>query len=97
MMMENLDLYVVIAYMAGILAAGFWARRKATNQEEFLVAASHDAGQTFSVSNVNPNAQPGWSLAGGATIDPSGNVYFGWTAYSPDTDGTRPVDIYDKH
>src|SRR5579863_5099308 len=38
MAMANLDLWVVIAYMAGILAAGFWARRKATNQEQFLLA-----------------------------------------------------------
>ena len=36
--MATLDLSVVIAYMAGILAAGFWARRKATTQEQFLVA-----------------------------------------------------------
>jgi solute:Na+ symporter, SSS family len=36
--MATLDLLVVIAYMAGILAAGFWARRKATTQDEFLVA-----------------------------------------------------------
>jgi SSS family solute:Na+ symporter len=36
--MARLDLYVVIAYMAGILAAGFWAQRKATTQDQFLVA-----------------------------------------------------------
>jgi solute:Na+ symporter, SSS family len=37
-MMAKLDLIVVVAYMAGILAAGFWARRKATTQDQFLVA-----------------------------------------------------------
>src|ERR1700681_2498799 len=36
--MAKLDLLVVIAYMAGILAAGFWARRRATTQDQFLVA-----------------------------------------------------------
>jgi SSS family solute:Na+ symporter len=36
--MAKLDLLIVIAYMAGILAAGFWARRKATTQDQFLVA-----------------------------------------------------------
>lgn len=36
--MLTLDLWVMIAYMAGILAAGFWAKRKVTSQEEFLVA-----------------------------------------------------------
>src|ERR1700691_5612531 len=37
-MMAKLDLFVVVAYMAGILAAGFWARRKATTQDQSLVA-----------------------------------------------------------
>src|SRR6204780_4872244 len=37
-MTAKLALLVVIAYMAGILGAGFWARRKATTQDQFLVA-----------------------------------------------------------
>src|ERR1700689_2133847 len=37
-MTAKLGLLVVIAYMAGILGAGFWARRKATTQDQFLVA-----------------------------------------------------------
>jgi hypothetical protein len=64
------------------------------HEEKFFVAASHDAGQIFSVVNVNPNEGPGWSLAGGATIDPAGNVYFGWTAYARQQLPTRPVGIY---
>jgi len=36
--MARIDLLVVIVYMIGILAAGFWARRKATTQDQFLVA-----------------------------------------------------------
>lgn len=64
------------------------------HEEKFIVAASHDAGQTFALINVNPQAQPGWSLAGGATVDPSGNVYFGWTAYSRREISTRPVSVY---
>ena len=36
--MVTLDLMVLIAYMVGILAAGIWAKRKVTSQEEFLVA-----------------------------------------------------------
>lgn len=64
------------------------------HDEEFSVAASHDAGQTFTVINVNPNAAPGWSLAGGATVDASGNVYFGWTVYAKFEMRTRPVSIY---
>jgi hypothetical protein len=65
------------------------------NQEErFLAAASHDAGQTFSVVDVNPNAEPGWSLAGGATVDPAGNVFFAWTAYARRDVSIRPVSVY---
>jgi hypothetical protein len=64
------------------------------HEERFLVSASHDAGQTFSVVGVNSPTEPGWSLAGGATIDPSGNVYFGWTEYARHELPTRPVSIY---
>lgn len=64
------------------------------HEEKFFIAASHDAGQTFSTVQVNPNAAPGSSLAGGATIDPAGNVYFGWTAYARHEMPTRPVSVY---
>lgn len=63
-------------------------------EEEFFVAASHDYGQTFRRVSVNPNAEAGWSLAGGATVDPLGNVYFGWTAYARRDLSTRPVSVY---
>ncbi len=62
------------------------------HEEKFFVAASHDAGQTFNTVQVNPNAEAGSSLAGGATIDPSG-VYFGWTGYSRHEMQTRPVQV----
>jgi len=64
------------------------------HEEEFIVAASHDSGQTFSLVNVNPNAEVGSSLAGGATVDLSGNVYFGWTAYARHEMQSRPVSVY---
>lgn len=64
------------------------------HDENFTVAASHDAGQTFSSVSVNPHADPGSSLAGGATIDPAGNVYFGWTAYARQDMATHPVSVY---
>ncbi len=64
------------------------------HEENFFVAASHDAGQTFAAVQVNPNAGPGSSLAGGATIDPAGNVYFGWTGYARYEMPTRPVSIF---
>jgi hypothetical protein len=64
------------------------------HEEEFVAAASHDAGQTFSAVRVNPNSARGWSLAGGATVDSAGVVYFGWTAYSRRAVSTHPVSIY---
>jgi hypothetical protein len=62
------------------------------HEQKFVVAASHDYAQNFSSVTVNPNAVPGWSLAGGATAGPSGDVYFSWTAYARLR--TRPVSIY---
>jgi hypothetical protein len=64
------------------------------HEEKFLVAASHDAGQTFRVALVNPNAERGSSLAGGATIDPWGSVFFGWTAYAREQMQTRVVSVH---
>jgi len=64
------------------------------HEEQFLVAASHDYAQNFSSVTVNPSADPGWSLAGGATVDPAGNVYFSWTAYASRNLSARPVNIY---
>jgi hypothetical protein len=65
------------------------------NHDQMLaVAASHDYAQTFSSTVLNPGAEPGWSLAAGATVDPAGNVYFSWTAY-PRTDLlTRPAEVF---
>ncbi len=64
------------------------------HEEKFFVAASHDAGQTFTHVHVNPTAGPGWSLAGGATVDPTGTVFFGWTAYARHEMPTHPVSVY---
>jgi hypothetical protein len=65
------------------------------NQNQTLsVAASHDYGQTFSSTVLNPGAAPGWSLAAGATVDPLGKVYFSWTAYPPTDILTRPVEVF---
>ncbi len=64
------------------------------HDEKFVVAASHDYAQNFSSTVVNPDAGPGWSLAGGATVDPAGNAYFSWTAYARSNLLTRPVGVY---
>jgi hypothetical protein len=64
------------------------------HEQTFLVAASHDYAQTFSSAPVNPNAGPGWSLAGGATVGPAGDIYFSWTGYARQELNTRPVGVY---
>jgi hypothetical protein len=64
------------------------------HEQNFLVAASHDYAQTFASVAVNPGADPGWSLAGGATVNPAGEVFFSWTAYARRELSTRPVSLY---
>jgi len=64
------------------------------HDQTLAVAASHDYGQNFSSTVVNPGAGPGWSLAAGATIDPSGNVYFSWTAYPRISLPTTPEHVF---
>ena len=36
--MALIDLLIVTVYMVGMVAIGFWTKRKATNQEQFLLA-----------------------------------------------------------
>lgn len=64
------------------------------HEQKFMVAASHDYAGTFTSVTVNPNAEPGWSLAGGATVDPTGGVYFSWMAYARQQLNSRPVNIF---
>jgi hypothetical protein len=64
------------------------------HQQTLAVAASHDYAQNFSSTVLNPGAEPGWSLAAGATVDIAGNVYFSWTAYPPANLLTQPVQVF---
>jgi len=64
------------------------------HEEEFFVAASHDYGELFNRVEVNSGAEEGASLAGGATVDPNGTVYFGWTAYARHDMSNHSVNIY---
>ena len=65
-----------------------------SHEERVFVAASHDGGLTFTSSPVNPNPQPGWSLAGGAAVDPGSNVYFAWANYTKNSGAEAPVKLY---
>jgi BNR repeat-like domain len=57
-------------------------------------SSSHDGGQTWTSVKVNANAQFGWSLTGGGTVDPAGNVYFAWTGYTQNGQAKGPANIY---
>lgn len=48
--------------------------------QKMWVAASHDGGVTFS-SVLASTGTWRWSLPGGGTVDPAGNVYFAWAGY----------------
>jgi hypothetical protein len=62
--------------------------------QKVWVSSSHDGGRTFTSTNVNANANLGWSLAGGGTVDPAGNVYFSWAGYKRNGGATGPVNLY---
>jgi hypothetical protein len=55
---------------------------------------SHDGGMTWNSVKVNANAQFGWSLTGGGTVDPAGNVYFAWNGYTQNGQAKGPVNLY---
>ncbi len=57
------------------------------------VAASHDGGNTFTPVNVNPGDSMGWAQAGGAAVDPSGNLFVSWAGYKRAGGGEGPVDL----
>jgi hypothetical protein len=58
------------------------------------VAASHDGANTFTPVNLNPEESMGWAQAGGATIDPGGNIFLSWAGYTRTSAGQGPVDLY---
>ncbi|HWZ82593.1 MAG TPA: sialidase family protein [Terriglobales bacterium] len=64
------------------------------HEEEVWIATSQDAGRTFTNARVNNDARPGWSLLGGATIDPAGNAYLAWTSYSKAAGARDHVDLF---
>jgi BNR repeat protein len=64
------------------------------HSQKVWVASSHDGGRTFTNVTVNPNANLGWSLAGGGVVDPSGAVAFGWAGYKKNGQAKGPVNLY---
>jgi len=64
------------------------------HEEDVWVAASSDGGRTFSTTRVNTVSLPGWSLLGGATVDPSGNAFLAWASYSKAGGARGPVRLF---
>jgi BNR repeat protein len=62
--------------------------------QKVWVSSSHDGGRTFTSANVNQNAKLGWSLTGGGTVDPAGNVYFSWAGYTQNGGAKGPVNLF---
>jgi BNR repeat-like domain len=63
-------------------------------EQDVWVAASQDGGRTFTDARVNNDARAGWSLLGGATVDPAGNAYLAWASYSKAGGARGPVNLY---
>ena len=64
------------------------------HEEDVWVAASQDGGRSFTSTRVNTDARPGWSLLGGTTVDPAGNVFLAWASYSKAGGARGPVNLY---
>lgn len=58
------------------------------------VSSSHDGGRSWTSVKTNHNAQFGWSLTGGGTVDVYGNVYFAWTGYTQNGQANGPVNLF---
>jgi hypothetical protein len=58
------------------------------------VTSSHDGGATFTQVKMNQNAKLGWSLGGGGTVTPNGNVYFTWDGYEQNGGAKGNVNLY---
>lgn len=65
------------------------------NYEQYVwVATSQDGGRSFTPTRVNAQPLPGWSLLGGATVDPAGNAYLAWASYYKAGGARGPVNLY---
>jgi len=59
-----------------------------------FVTHSHDGGANFTEVKMNQNAKLGWSLSGGGTVTPDGNVYFAWDGYEGNGGAKGKVNLY---
>jgi hypothetical protein len=64
------------------------------HQTKVFIAASHDYGATFVQQSLSPSLKLGVSLAGGATVDPAGNVFLSWAGYEQAGGAKGKVHLY---
>jgi hypothetical protein len=57
-------------------------------------AYSHNGGATFTEVKVNQNGKLGWSLAGGGTVTPNGDVFFAWAGYESNGGAKGKVNLF---
>ena len=60
------------------------------------VSFSHDRGETWTSvkAQTTGKGKIGWSLAGGGTVTPNGDVHFGWAGYEQNGVAKGPVNLY---
>lgn len=61
------------------------------------VSSTHDGGTTWSSVKANQsggNGTVGWSLPGGGTVAPNGDVHFAWAGYTQNGGAKGPVTLY---
>ena len=63
-------------------------------EEEVWVAVSADRGRSFTPVRVNASDRPGWSLLGGAVVDPSGHAFVAWASYAKAGGARGAVNLY---
>ena len=64
------------------------------HEEEVWASSSQDGGRSFTLSRVNAESRPGWSLLGSATVDPAGDAYLSWASYSKAGAARGNVNLY---
>jgi hypothetical protein len=60
------------------------------------VSFSHDGGSTWDSVKMQPTGKGkiGWSLPGGGTVAPNGDVHFSWAGYEQNGGAKGPVNLY---
>jgi hypothetical protein len=60
------------------------------------VSSTHDRGATWTSAKTQTKAKGklGWSLAGGGTVTPNGDVHFSWAGYEQNGVAKGPVNLF---